>query len=110
MLYLIQENVEAIARAQPAPGWGAMTGVHWAAPLVHLYVALLLACGVRIGQVLLRRREAVVERVESLLRAAARRVRRPAPHIAVPPLQVHGASERLGWHRWRRPPPLLLGF
>ena len=72
ILYLVQENVEALARSQPAPGLGAITGIHWAAPLVHLYVALLLACGARICQVLLRRREAVVGRVESLLRAALR--------------------------------------
>ncbi len=109
LLYLIQENVEAIARAQPAPGWGAITGIHWAAPLVHLYVALLLAAGLRICQVLLRRREAVVERVESLLRAAARRTSRPAPVIAAPALQLHAAPPRFGRHRWRRPPPLLLG-
>ena len=108
-LYLVQENLEAIARAQPPPGWGAITGVHWAAPLVHLYVALLLACGVRICQVLLRRREEVVERVESLLRAAARRTARQVPRIAAPPLQRHAAPQRLGRHRWRRPPPLLLG-
>jgi len=109
-LYIVQENVEAIARAQPAPGWGAITGVHWAAPLVHLYVALLLACGVRICKLLLRGREAVVERVECLWRAAARRTAREMPRVAPPPLQVHAASQRPGRHRWRRPPPLLLGI
>ena len=56
-LYLVQENVEAVARSQPAPGLGAITGIHWAAPFVHLYVSLLLACVVRICQVLFHRRE-----------------------------------------------------
>ena len=84
VLYLIQENVEAIARAQPAPGLGAITGIHWAAPFVHLYVSLLLACGVRICQILLHRRAIVVERVEALLRAAIRRVRDPLPHVLTP--------------------------
>ena len=50
-LYLLQENVEAVASSQPTPGFGAITGIHWAAPLVHLYVSLLLACIVRICQI-----------------------------------------------------------
>jgi hypothetical protein len=107
-LYLVQENVEAVARSQTAPGWGALSGIHWAAPFVHLYVSLLLACGLRICQILLRRRATVVERVEALLRVAIRRVRvavvraRPASPVVVPPLQ------RFGGQLWRRPPPLLL--
>jgi hypothetical protein len=109
-LYVVQENIEAVASSRPAPGLGAITGIHWAAPLVHLYVALLLACAVRICQVLLHRREVVVERVEALLRALVRRRHTVAPRISpafarsVPPL------ERVGRHLWRRPPPLLLGF
>jgi hypothetical protein len=109
-LYLVQENVEAVARSQPAPGLGAISGIHWAAPFVHLYVSLLLACVVRICQVLFHRREVAVERVEALLRAIVRRrrttpvvVRRPIA-LAVPPL------DRLGRHLWRRPPPLILGI
>ncbi len=74
-LYLIQENFEALAQGQPAPGWGAVTGIHWAAPFVHIYVALLLACGVRICQILLHRRGAIVERV----RRPAQRGRPQAP-------------------------------
>ncbi len=109
-LYLIQENVEAVARSQPAPGWGAITGIHWAAPFVHLYVSLLLACGVRICQVLRRRRAVAVERIEALLRAVTLRrlhpvigVGIPAQRQCVPPL------DQLGKHLWRRPPPQLLG-
>ena len=109
VLYLVQENVEAVARSQPAPGLGAITGIHWAAPLVHLYVSLLLACLVRICQVLFHRREVVVERVEALLRAIVRRrlraaasIRRRAPSRRLAPI------DRLGRHLWRRPPPLLL--
>jgi hypothetical protein len=104
----VQENVEAVARSQPAPGIGAITGIYWAAPLVHLYVSLLLACLVLICQILFHRRELAVERVEALLRAIARRCRTAAPVIrpnatrAVPPL------DWLGRHLWRRPPPLLL--
>jgi len=110
VLYLIQENVEAIARAQAAPGFGAITGIHWAAPLVHLYVSLLLACGTRICQVLLHRRAVVVARVEVILRIAVRR-RRSAhpPAVARPDSPSVSPLDRVGRHLWRRPPPLPLG-
>jgi hypothetical protein len=107
-LYLVQENVEAVARSQPAPGLGAITGIHWAAPLVHLYVSLLLACLIRICQILFRRREAVVERVEALLRAVIRRRRSRAVVTFRPTSRGVAPLERLGRHLWRRPPPLLL--
>jgi hypothetical protein len=109
VLYLIQENVEAIARAQPAPGLGAITGIHWAAPLVHCYVALLLACGTRICQVLLHRRARVVEQAEALLRVIVRRGRRaPAPASCVAAIRGVSPLDQLGRHLWRRPPPALL--
>jgi hypothetical protein len=108
-LYLIQENFEALAQGQPAPGWGAVTGIHWAAPFVHIYVALLLACGVRICQILLHRRGAIVERVEGLLSAAVRRRRASSlPPAATPLPFLAPPLHRLGSHLWRRPPPLLL--
>jgi hypothetical protein len=109
-LYLVQENVEAVASSRPAPGLGAITGIHWAAPLVHLYVALLLACAVRICQVLFHRREVVVERVEALLRAMVRRRQAVAPRIAQAFARSVSPLERVGRHLWRRPPPLLLDF
>jgi hypothetical protein len=107
-LYLVQENVEAVASSRPAPGLGAITGIHWAAPLVHLYVSLLLACVVRICQVLLHRREVAVERVEALLRAMVRRLRTLAPELAQPVARAVSPLERVGRHLWQRPPPLLL--
>lgn len=109
VLYVIQENIEAIVRAQPAPGLGAITGVHWAAPFVHLYVALLLACGTRICQVLLYRRAAAVERIEAFVRSAVRR-RRDVPAPISVPGRFHARSllDMLGRDLWRRPPPLLL--
>jgi hypothetical protein len=109
-LYLVQENVEAVARSQPAPGLGVITGIHWAAPFVHLYVSLLLACLVRICQILFRRREAVVERVEALLRAIVRRRRSRAIVAFRPSSRWVAPLERLGRHLWRRPPPLLLAI
>jgi hypothetical protein len=108
-LYLVQENIEAVAQSRPAPGLGAITGIHWAAPLVHLYVSLLLACLVRICQILFHRREVVVERVESLLRAICRRARTVTVISRRPAGQAASPIDRLGSHLWRRPPPLLLG-
>ena len=108
VLYVLQENIEAVARSQPAPGLGAVSGIHWAAPLVHLYVSLLLACLVRICQVLFHRREVVVERVEALLRAIARRRERVVAGIRRPVVETIAPIDRLGGHLWRRPPPLLL--
>jgi hypothetical protein len=107
-LYLVQENIEAVARSQPAPGLGAITGIHWAAPFVHLYVSLLLACVVRICEILFRRREIAVERVEALLRVIARRRRAAAPSARRPAALAVSPLDRLGRHLWRRPPPLLL--
>ncbi len=107
-LYLVQENIEAVARSQPAPGLGAITGIHWAAPFVHLYVSLLLACVVRICEILFRRREIAVERVEALLRVIARRRRAAAPSSRRPAALAVSPLDRLGRHLWRRPPPLLL--
>lgn len=107
-LYLVQENVEALASSRPAPGLGAITGIHWAAPFVHLYVALLLACVVRITQVVFHRREIVVQRVEALLRAMVRRHRGVAPLSGRAFARSVSPQERDGGHLWRRPPPLLL--
>jgi hypothetical protein len=76
---------------------------------VHLYVALLLACGTRICQVLLHRRAAVVQRVEALLRVAMRRRRRaPVAIVAGAHRSTATPLDRFGRHLWRRPPPLLL--
>ena len=108
VLYIVQENIEAVARSQPAPGLGAISGIHWAAPLVHLYVSLLLACLVRICQVLFRGREVVVERVEALLRAIVRLRERTVAGIRRPVIEAIAPIDRLGGHVWRRPPPLLL--
>jgi hypothetical protein len=75
---------------------------------VHLYVSLLLAGIVRICQVLLHRREVVVERVEALLRAIVGRCRTAAAVLRLPVARSVSPLERIGRHLWRRPPPPLL--
>jgi hypothetical protein len=105
-LYLIQENVEALPAGLPAPGLGAITGVHWAVAIVHLCVALVLAAAVRVVQRRMDRVAAAVARVEALVRRLAGRHRLRAP---APPARCRRAAgsplERLGGHLWRRPPP-----
>jgi hypothetical protein len=105
VLYLLQESVEAAAAGRPTPGLGAVTGVHWAAPLVHAAVALVLATVVALAGRRLRRRATRLHRwerlVDHLLRARTRvAVRpRPAPGWWPSPLQRFGAQ------LWTRPPP-----
>jgi hypothetical protein len=104
-LYLFQENVEAALAGAPAPGLGAISGVHALAPLVHALVALVLCSAAALAWRLLRRRAAAVERVAALLRhlldrLGSMRPLTPGAVVAVPlPLDRFG---RL----WCRPPPV----
>jgi hypothetical protein len=104
-LYLAQENFEASLGHVPAPGLGALTGVHALAPLVHLAVTLALVTGL----CLLRRRvtalAAALRAVETWLRScrSVAAVAPPAPGRSWTPVQ------RWGCHRWCRPPPVAVG-
>jgi hypothetical protein len=110
LFYIVQENVEAAAAGVPAPGFGAVTGVHTFAPLVHAAVALLLLVAVAGVVRLLRRRIAVIAAVEAFVRLLVSRLEReacansPSVRAAAPPLY------RFGAHLWRRPPPALLAI
>lgn len=108
-LYLVQENVEALAGGAPAPGFGAVTGVHALAPLVHAGVALVLVVAGAGLLRLLRRRTRQIAVVEAVVRALLRRWRgRPQP-LAVPADRDAAApSQVLGRHILQRPPPSLL--
>ena len=104
-LYLAQENLEAIRVGLPAPGFGAITGVHALAPAVHAVVALVLLLLVAAVARLFRRRTAVIAGIEGRIRrlVARRRsieVRRPVASAPAPPLRLLGAQ------LWCRPPPL----
>lgn len=76
-LYVLQENAEAALQGAPAPGFGAITGVHWTAPIVQLAFAAWLTLGWLVCDRLLHRREHDVERLETVLLAIARRRGRP---------------------------------
>jgi hypothetical protein len=110
LFYVVQENVEAAVANAPAPGFGAVTGAHALAPLVHAAVALLLLVAVAGVVRLLRRRIAVIAAVEAIVRLLLSRLERepcansPSVRAAAPPLY------RFGAHLWRRPPPALLAI
>ena len=98
-----------IARAQPAPGIGAITGIHWAAPFVHLYVCAA-AC---MRDPHLPDFGSIAER--SLWNVSKRWFGRRSDEFADPATGPLPARRRapapldgLGRHLWRRPPPLLL--
>lgn len=110
-LYFIQENAESALAGIPAPGLSAISGVHWPAPLIQAAVGFLVAAVVVALWSLVRRREAVAERIERVLRGVlaalvALRVRPLPPQSG--PLRHHGAPSFLGASIWCRPPPLAL--
>ena len=75
VLYVLQENLEAGLAGSAAPGIGAILGVHWAAPLIHLAVAALLTSGITCVRWLVGSRDTRRRRVEALLRRVADRLR-----------------------------------
>lgn len=108
-LYLVQENVEALAAGAPAPGFGAITGVHALAPLVHAGVALVLVVAGAGLLRLLQRRARQVAVVEAVVRALLRRWRGLPQPLAIPAARDAAApSQLLGRHILQRPPPSLL--
>jgi len=108
-LYLFQENLEAAAAGAPAPGMGAITGVHALAPLVHAGVALLLCAAVALASRLLHRRAAAVERVAALLRHLLDRLGSMRPQTPGAAAAIPAPLDRFG-RLWCRPPPAPLAI
>jgi len=106
-LYLVQENVEAAAAGLPRPGLGAVSGVHWAAPLIHAGVALLVSCAAVAVHRLLQRRTRAVDRTCALLRHLLAYLVRPSNWSTPRAQTVVRLVDRLG-RLWCRPPPSLL--
>jgi hypothetical protein len=104
-VYVLQENLEAVAMHQPAPGLGAITGVHWAAALIQLDVALLLLAAAVTLLRRLRIRVAAIISVESVLRLLSATLRpEPVPRPRAARLTAP-LDERIGHCLWSRPPP-----
>jgi len=104
-LYLLQENVEALIVGATAPGFGAITGVHWAAPLIQLDIALTLLTAVAFVQNRLQARAAAIASLELFVRAIIGRLRvvDDVPRRFIASLAPH---RFWGRHIWSRPPPL----
>jgi hypothetical protein len=106
VLFVVQENVEYAAAGYPAPGLGAITGVHWAAPLIHAGVALVLACVAVMLHRVLQRRSHAVAATEALLRLLLAHLTRAISWATPRHLARAGIVDRFG-RLWCRPPPLL---
>jgi len=107
-LYLLQENVEAFAAGQTPPGLGAVTGVHWAAALIQLDIALVLLAVAAFFVRRFQARVAEVVAVESLVHWIIRARLRPQRATVRPSGRLAAAFEWWGRASWSRPPPSVL--
>jgi len=104
-IYVVQERFEALRVGVDRPWLSAVSGAHWASPLIHAATALLVCGAALVALRVIGRRRRVVERSERLLAAiVARLLGRPdtwpLPRSAVLRLRLRGT------HLWSRPPPL----
>jgi hypothetical protein len=106
-LYLLQENLEALAAGVPAPGMQALAGRHWAAPLVHAAVALLLTGAVVLVRRAFQHRSRVVTSTRALLRVLLAVIGRATAARPATPPPAPRPADRFG-RLWCRPPPPLL--
>jgi len=107
VLYGLQENIEHKVAGDGVPGLSVFMSAHWAAALVQLGVAcvlagLVIACQKRVAD--LARRVDAVERLAHCL-TRARVAILPAPPVVRP--RSFTPLERFGRHLLQRPPPGL---
>ena len=108
VLYLLQENLEAVFGGAAAPGLGAVSGVHWAAPAVHGVIALALVAVVVVLGRRLRQRADTVARIENVVRSLWLRVGRVVGACRQGCGWRPSPLDRLGAQLWSRPPPSRL--
>ncbi len=104
VLYILQENLEALATGRSLPGWGAITGVHWAASLIQLDIAFVLVAFAALFMRRFRARVTYATAIEALVRrlVASLRPRSDGPMRAI----FRGSPHAwLGSSIWSRPPP-----
>ena len=102
-LYLVQENLEARTFHLPAPGLGAVTGVHAMAPLVHLAVAAIVTTVVWLTR---RRVTELLAESDWTDGVIARRGPRPTRIAGRRLIRSWTPGQRWGMALWARPPPL----
>jgi hypothetical protein len=103
VLYVTQENLEAHAFHLPAPGLGAVTGIHAWAPVVHLGVAFGMACVVWVARRRVTVLVAEVRFAEAML--ALRGPRRLRLVVRRRLVRAWTPKQRWGVVLWARPPP-----
>ena len=104
-LYVVQENVEAWRAGAPAPGMTAVTGLHWAAPLVHVAVAAWLAIAVVVIHRVLGRRRSAVAAWQRLARVLVTALRRAESALLPRFAAIPSPLDRWQVQLFRRPPP-----
>ena len=105
LLYIAQENLEASRVHAPMPGVGAVLGVHWVAPVIHLDIAFLVASALVLVARRLSSRSTLINHLVALVVALLAAFDTPASDPA--PVST-AAPVRPRWLRgplWRRPPP-----
>jgi hypothetical protein len=106
-LYVLQENLEALATHQSMPGLGSILGVHWAAALIQLDVAFVLLAAVAVAVRPFRARLTEISAVAALIRVLSAALRPHSERCARPLIDI-APRDWLGEAAWCRPPPRLL--
>jgi hypothetical protein len=108
-MWVIQENLEAVAAGHRAPLLGVVSGVHRLAPVIQAEMALILASTYSLVQRWFLRRRSRLSVLERLV------ARRWNPTFGLLPVRWRAAGaqstplERWGRQRWQRPPPIGAG-
>jgi hypothetical protein len=104
-IWVVQENLEALAAGHTAPALGVVAGAHSLAPVIQAEVALILA----VGLVMIRRRfdhrRHEIRAFESLVRNKWSRAASVTPASTLALRVPSTPADRWGVHRWERPPP-----
>lgn len=108
-VYILQENLEAVAAGRPIPGLGAVSGAHALAPLIHLAAAAVLCALAMAGARRLRTRTQRIRACARLVGVLLATLARTSPP-ARPGLAAWRPSpfDHLGRPPWRGPPPARL--
>ena len=105
LLYIAQENLEASRVHAPMPGLGAVVGVHWVAPVIHLDIAFLVASALVLIARRLAGRSARIDHLVALVIALLAAFDAPVSDPAPVSTAARGSLRWLRGPLWRRPPP-----
>jgi hypothetical protein len=104
-IWVVQENLEAMAAGHAAPMLSVVAGTHSLAPVIQAEVALMVAAGLVVVRRSFHSQRTRIEVIERLVRRKWSRIA-PSPPVLTPSRRVPCTpAERWGVHRWQRPPP-----